>query len=43
VFVTLARRANTVDMYHTHKATERHDKVYALLGMSSDGPSAADS
>jgi hypothetical protein len=28
-------------MYHTHEATERHDKVYALLGMSSDGPSAA--
>jgi hypothetical protein len=23
-------------MYLTHKATERHDKVYALLGMSSD-------
>jgi hypothetical protein len=25
-----------IDMYHTHEATERHDKVYALLGMSSD-------
>ncbi|RYO81134.1 hypothetical protein DL766_001643 [Monosporascus sp. MC13-8B] len=25
-----------VDMYHTRKATERRDKVYALLGMSSD-------
>jgi hypothetical protein len=25
-----------VDMYHTHEATKRHDKVYALLGMSSD-------
>ncbi|KAK4155069.1 heterokaryon incompatibility protein-domain-containing protein [Chaetomidium leptoderma] len=25
-----------VDMYHTRKATERHDKVYALLGMRSD-------
>jgi hypothetical protein len=25
-----------VDMYHTHEATNRHDKVYALLGMSSD-------
>ncbi|KAK3352266.1 heterokaryon incompatibility protein-domain-containing protein, partial [Lasiosphaeria hispida] len=25
-----------IDMYHTRKATERHDKVYALLGMSSD-------
>ncbi|RYP56088.1 hypothetical protein DL771_012151 [Monosporascus sp. 5C6A] len=30
-----------VDMYHTRKATKRHDKVYALLGMSSDDPSAA--
>lgn len=25
-----------VDMYHAHEATKRHDKVYALLGMSSD-------
>jgi hypothetical protein len=23
-------------MYHTHEATKRYDKVYALLGMSSD-------
>jgi hypothetical protein len=30
-----------IDMYHTHEATKRHDKIYALLGMSSDGPSAA--
>src|SRR5262249_42378702 len=30
-----------IDMYHTHKATERHDKIYALLGMSSDGPTSA--
>jgi hypothetical protein len=28
-------------MYHTRKATERRDKVYALLGMSSDDPSIA--
>ncbi|KLU82782.1 hypothetical protein MAPG_01850 [Magnaporthiopsis poae ATCC 64411] len=27
-----------VDMYHTRKATEPLDKVYALLGMSSDDP-----
>ena len=26
-----------IDMYHTHEATLRSDKVYALLGMSSDG------
>jgi ankyrin repeat protein len=25
-----------VDMYHAHEATKRHDKVFALLGMSSD-------
>lgn len=25
-----------MDMYHAHKATKRHDKVYALLGMCSD-------
>ncbi|RSL65147.1 hypothetical protein CEP53_003781 [Fusarium sp. AF-6] len=30
-----------VDMYHTRKATERRDKVYALLGMCSDDPSTA--
>ena len=30
-----------VDMYHTREATERHDKVYALFGMSSDDPSTA--
>ncbi|KLO88643.1 uncharacterized protein LW93_4453 [Fusarium fujikuroi] len=29
------------EMYHTRKATERHDKVYALLGMSSDDPGEA--
>ena len=28
-------------MYHTHKATVRLDKVYALLGMSDDDPYAA--
>ena len=30
-----------VDMYHTRKATNRLDKVYALLGMSSDDPGTA--
>ena len=30
-----------MDMYHTHEATLRHDKVYALLGMSSDDASNA--
>jgi hypothetical protein len=30
-----------VDMYNTHEASERHDKIYALLGMSSDDASKA--
>ena len=30
-----------VDIYHTRKASERHDKIYALLGMSSDDPIAS--
>lgn len=30
-----------IDMYHNRQATERHDKIYALLGMSSDDPGAA--
>jgi tetratricopeptide (TPR) repeat protein len=30
-----------IDLYHTREASERHDKVYALLGMSSEDPSAA--
>jgi len=30
-----------IDIYHTHKATNRYDKIYALLGISSDNLSAA--
>jgi hypothetical protein len=30
-----------VDMYHSREAKILHDKIYALLGMSSDVPSAA--
>jgi hypothetical protein len=30
-----------IDMYHAREATDRRDKVYALLGMSSDEPGAA--
>lgn len=30
-----------IDMYHTRKSTVPSDKVYALLGMSSDDPNAA--
>ncbi|KAK3948649.1 heterokaryon incompatibility protein-domain-containing protein [Pseudoneurospora amorphoporcata] len=29
-----------IEMYHTREATNRRDKVYALLGMSSDNPTA---
>jgi hypothetical protein len=31
-----------IDMYHTYEATNRHDKIYTLLGISSDDPIAAD-
>ena len=30
-----------VDMYHAHEATKRHDKIYALIGMSLDNLSVA--
>jgi ankyrin repeat protein len=30
-----------IDMYHMRKATKRHDKIYALLGMSSEDLRAA--
>ena len=30
-----------IEMYHTREAKDRRDKVYALLGMSSDNPTAA--
>lgn len=30
-----------IDMYHSRRATERRDKVYALLGMCSDDPAVA--
>jgi hypothetical protein len=33
--------AELIDMFHTRKASDVHDKVYALLGMSSDDPDEA--
>ncbi|KAG4437277.1 hypothetical protein IFR05_007254 [Cadophora sp. M221] len=33
--------AELIDMFHTRKATDLRDKVYALLGMSSDDPEKA--
>ena len=41
-FLAIRPLGELLDMFHTHEATERHDKVYALLGMSSDALSAAD-
>jgi hypothetical protein len=32
--------AELVNMFHTHEATDRRDKIYALLGMCSDHDSA---
>ena len=37
----IRRLAELVDMFHTRKASDIRDKVYALLGMSSDDPSEA--
>ncbi|KAK0707784.1 heterokaryon incompatibility protein-domain-containing protein, partial [Lasiosphaeris hirsuta] len=36
-FLQIRPLGELVEMYHTRKATEHHDKVYALLGMASDG------
>ncbi|KAM0147860.1 hypothetical protein ACHAQE_010089 [Botrytis cinerea] len=33
--------AELIDMFHTRQATDSRDKVYALLGMSSDDPEKA--
>jgi hypothetical protein len=33
--------AELIDMFHTRKASDVRDKVYALLGISSDGPDEA--
>ncbi|PMD21123.1 HET-domain-containing protein [Hyaloscypha hepaticicola] len=38
----IRRLAELVDMFHTRKASDVRDKVYALLGMSSDNPGKAD-
>lgn len=35
------RLAELLDMFHTREASDMRDKVYALLGMSSDNPSRA--
>lgn len=39
--LNIAPLGELVDMYHAHEATERHDKIFALLGMSSDNHVAA--
>jgi hypothetical protein len=40
-FLSICPLGGLIDIYHTHEATKRHDKVYALLGMSSDDLSEA--
>jgi hypothetical protein len=35
-FLAIRPLGELLDMFHTHEATVRHDKVYALLGMGSD-------
>ena len=41
-FLAIHPLGELLDMFHTHEATERHDKVYALLSISSDALNAAD-
>jgi hypothetical protein len=41
-FLAIRPLGELLDMFYTYEATERHDKVYALLGMSSDTLNAAD-
>lgn len=38
---TLRPLGELIDSYSLHESTERHDKIYALLGMSSDDTNAA--
>ena len=40
-FLRICPLGELLDMYHTHNATIRHDKLFALLGMSSDDLSVA--
>ncbi|KAH9216671.1 heterokaryon incompatibility protein-domain-containing protein, partial [Leptodontidium sp. 2 PMI_412] len=40
-FLAIRPLGELLDMFHSHEATERHDKVYALLGMASDTLNAA--
>lgn len=39
--LAIATMGDLIEMYFTHEATKRHDKVYALLGMCSDDLSKA--
>jgi hypothetical protein len=41
VSLNIGPLAELMDTYFAHKATDRRDKVYALLSMSSDDPSTA--
>ena len=41
-FLAICPLGELLDMFHAHEATWRHDKVYALLGMSTDARNAVD-
>jgi hypothetical protein len=41
ISLNIRQLGELIDMYHTRKVTMIHEKVYALLSMSSDNPSAA--
>ena len=40
-FLAIRPLNKLLDIFHTHEATERHDKVYALLSISSDALNTA--
>ena len=41
ILLNICSLGELIDMYHSHKATRLHDKVYALFGMCSDDLTAA--
>jgi hypothetical protein len=41
-FLVIRPLGELLDMFHAHQATERHDKLFALLGMGSDAQDVVD-
>jgi hypothetical protein len=41
-FLVVRPLGELLDMFHAHQATERHDKLFALLGMGSDAQNVVD-